>query len=161
MSLHEELRARCGSVLKNCVSLSNATSARCTEDEMMALARASATPVVEIGTLVNTLLAGLPQDDHGAIVLEEGYVLEYHTRLRESVVVLVKHARNLHSNPLDFMTNQALQNTLKEVAETIKSLLEAAKGLYYSPASSDLSVGRSIGCQQRRYSSTTHHRGER
>lgn len=62
--------------------------------------------------------------------LQENFLADYDKSLRENIVALVRHTRDFYANPLDYMTQQSLNNCLKEVAVNVKSLIEAARGMF-------------------------------
>lgn len=82
------------------------------EDEILEAARKTAKCTFELLDYVNNRVCSVGEEN-ATITLQ--YLLDSTREVRSAVLELIKAARSLYSNPLDFLSKQTLDNCLGEV----------------------------------------------
>jgi hypothetical protein len=129
-----KIKDACGTLLQGCKKLVNGVEQRSPEEEFVLTARSCAAGALDIHRLLTAHIASIPESKQEQTNLSQTFILESCSKLRETVVLLVKYSRNLQNNPVDFLSKQSLGNTLKDVVIHTKSVFDAAVSTFlFSP----------------------------
>jgi hypothetical protein len=127
-TLHYKAKEACTHLLTVCKTMAQAVENKCAEEKLVELVRSVAVSALNVSSSVTAHVESRDQELREKAELQENFLSEYDKGLRETIVTLVRHTRDFYANSLDFMTKQALNNSLKEVAQRVKSLIEASRG---------------------------------
>lgn len=127
-SLYPNAKDVCAQLVAVCKAMSLAVDQRCTEETLVEHIRSVAVSALEVSSTITSHIESRDPETREKAELQENFLADYTKLLRETVVSLVRHTRDIYANPLDYMTQQALSNSQKEVAHHVKSLLEASRG---------------------------------
>jgi len=127
-SLHPKAKEVCAQLVSVCKAMSNAVEQRCTEETLVEHIRAVAVSALNVSSTITAHIESRDPEMREKAELQENFLADYTKLLRETIVALVRHTRDFYANSLDYMTQQALSNSQKEVAHHVKSLLEASRG---------------------------------
>jgi hypothetical protein len=128
-TLHSKAKEVCTKLVTVCRTLSQAVESRCPEEKLVDHIRTVAMSALNVSSTITSHVEARDQELREKAELQENFLADYDKSLRENIVSLVRHTRDFYANPLDYMTQQALNNCLKEVAVNVKSLVEAARAL--------------------------------
>lgn len=129
-SLQYKAKDSCTTLVTVCKALSQALEARCTEDELVDHLRQLASAAVNMTKTVSAHLEARDPEKRDKAELQENFLMDYVKSLREATYQLIMHTQNYYANPLDYMTQQNRNNSVKEVIQLVKSLVEASKGTF-------------------------------
>lgn len=129
-SLQYKAKDSCTTLVTVCKALSQALEARCTEDELVDHLRQLASAAVNMTKTVSAHLEARDPEIRDKAELQENFLMDYVKSLREATYQLIMHTQNYYANPLDYMTQQNRNNSVKEVIQLVKSLVEASKGTF-------------------------------
>ena len=130
-TLHSKAKEVCTKLVTVCRTLSQAVESRCPEEKLVDHIRTVAMSALNVSSTITSHVEARDQELREKAELQENFLADYDKSLRENIVSLVRHTRDFYANPLDYMTQQALNNCLKEVAVNVKSLVEAARGTFF------------------------------
>lgn len=128
-SLHYKAKEVCTKLVTVCRALSQAVESRCGEEALVEHIRTVAMSALGVSSTITAHVEARDHELREKAELQENFLADYDKSLRENIVALVRHTRDFYANPLDYMTQQSLNNCLKEVAVNVKSLIEAARAL--------------------------------
>ena len=135
--MYPKAKEVCAQLVGVCKAMSEAVEQRCTEETLVEHIRNVAVSALDVSSTVTSHIEARDPDTREKAELQENFLADYTKLLRETIVALVRHTRDFYANSLDYMTQQALNNSQKEVAHHVKSLLEASRGtnpfVPYSP----------------------------
>jgi hypothetical protein len=110
--------------------MSQAVESRCPEEKLVEHIRTVAMSALDVSAAITAHVESRDPELREKAELQENFLADYAKSLRENIVALVRHTRDFYANPLDYMTQQSLNNCLKEVAVCVKSLIEASRGMF-------------------------------
>lgn len=128
-----KVKETCGNLLQACKKLVNGVEQRSAEEEFVVTARACAAGALDVHKLITEHISNIPDAKQEQTNLSQTFILEASSKLRESVVLLVKFARNLQNNPVDFLSKQHLGNSLKDILTHTKSVFDATVSAFFPP----------------------------
>lgn len=131
-TLHAKVKDACTQLVSLCKAMYDVveTKGPNQEESLGDLMRKVAVSAKGVSQVVATHIEARDSELREKAELQENFLTEYEKNLRQSVVVLVTHARDCFNNSMDYMNKQALNNSLKVVAQKVKVLLEAARGMF-------------------------------
>lgn len=126
--MHKKTKEVCMNLVTVCKTMSQAVHTKCPEEKFLEHIRSVAVSALNVSSTITSHLESRDAELREKAELQENFLSDYTKSLRESIVTLVRHTRTFYGNPLDFMSQQHMNNTLKEVAGLVKSLIDASKG---------------------------------
>lgn len=129
-SLHYKAKDACTALVTVCKALSEGVEAKCSEDELVDHLRHVASAAVNMTKTVSAHLEAREPEKREKAELQENFLMDYVKSLREATYQLIMHTQNYYANPMDYMTQQNRNNSVKEVIQLVKSLVEASKGMF-------------------------------
>ena len=126
MSFFQQVTSECQVLLANVRKLSSHITH---EEELVQGAKETATAAYALGSLIQNYA------QQGDQIESKKALTQCSTSLREAIIGFIKHARELFGNPLDYVSQQALQNARNTVLTLLKQLIEAIRILQPQQAS--------------------------
>ena len=105
------------------------------EQDLVSKAKSLATSCLSIASSIAQYIDQLPEDSLYKTQFQVSFVQEYEENLRGSIINMVNCSKLLFSSRLSYTNNINLSNSLKEVVNNSKMLIEASKSM---PANSFL-----------------------
>jgi hypothetical protein len=127
MDIDNLVREACQELLLKCKAVIESVEKRGSEEEQMEALKSTAAATFKLGNVVHDHITS--RQEISTTQIQEGFLFTYTQKLREMVVLFLKNARRSFANPFDYLTEQDLKNSLKEVVSTTKQVVDAAKTL--------------------------------
>lgn len=116
----------CSALVEQCQALYDGIMQECSESTFTDRARVIATSCLQTVNAISSYLESRTQEVREKTELQENFIVDYKEKLRFSVLNLVKYAKRLFANRMDYMTQMDLKNSKEEVLSYVNQLIEAS-----------------------------------